>query len=438
MAHDLPTRPQRRAARAPQPGDPRHRGRDAPGDARRRHLAQRAQPAGGPGQVQRPALLRLARGRAARAAGELLPRVARASGGRAALGRRAQGRLQAPRRAAGDSDRGVAGRAPGAVRPHGRAGRGARAQRVGRGGHQTQARRPRRRRALRRAGARRAARAQPGRRLALRDRRLADDLGAVGARPTARGRPRGTRRGRAPRTAAPRLPSRWRTTSPRWPSDSTLAGAVRPRDARSCGGRGVRERAPGLGRSRRGASGCVHPRHRTRHGAQLHVLGRRRCGPGRRHDPLLVRAQARHDPDARDGQGPQLAARGRPRRRRAGHAQRRRPPAHPLHGHLRPRPEVHDLALPGPGHAAAGRREPRVRATGTPPARTSTAAAAARSSCAAGGCASSTPRFIGNRCEPTGRTSAAERCACCRSTTASRWTWSAAASRATCAATAAR
>ena len=44
-----------------------------------------------------------------------------------------------------------------------------------------------------------------------------------------------------------------------------------------------------------------------------------------------------------------------------GHAQRRGPAPHPLHGHLRPRPGVHDLALPGPGDAAARRREPHVR-----------------------------------------------------------------------------
>ena len=71
--------------------------------------------------------------------------------------------------------------------------------------------------------------------------------------------------------------------------------------------------------------------------------------------------QARHDPDGRDGQGPQLAPRGRPRWGRIGHAERRGPAAHPLHGHLRPRSDVHDVALPGPGHAAAGRREPRLR-----------------------------------------------------------------------------
>ena len=74
-----------------------------------------------------------------------------------------------------------------------------------------------------------------------------------------------------------------------------------------------------------------------------------------------MRARAGHDQDARDGQGPQHAARGRPRRRRPGHAERRRPAADPLHEHLRPGPDLDHLALPGPGHAAAGRPEPHLR-----------------------------------------------------------------------------
>ena len=128
-----------------------------------------------------------------------LARMARAAERRAARGRPAPGGVQAPRRAAGRRDRDVARRAPGAVRPHERAGRGARAQRVRRGGHPVQARGPRRRRGPHGTRARRAARARRGRRLALRHRRLADDLGAVGIRPPARGRRAGPRRRRAPR-----------------------------------------------------------------------------------------------------------------------------------------------------------------------------------------------------------------------------------------------
>ena len=51
-----------------------------------------------------------------------------------------------------------------------------------------------------------------------------------------------------------------------------------------------------------------------------------------------------------------------------------------------------DVALPGPGHAAAHRAEPDLRRRQLDRARPSTAAAAARSSCAAGGSRSSTRR----------------------------------------------
>ena len=112
---------------------------------------------------------------------------------------------------------------------------------------------------------------------------------------------------------------------------------------------------------RRGPAGRRRAGDRARYGAELHLLGRRRRGARRGEDQVLVRHQARHDPDARDGQGPQHAAGGGPRRGRVGHAERRGPAPHPVHGHLRPRPGLHDLALPGPGHAAAGRREPRLR-----------------------------------------------------------------------------
>ena len=105
----------------------------------------------------------------------------------------------------------------------------------------------------------------------------------------------------------------------------------------------------------------------------------------------------------RDGQGRQQhAARRRARRRRQGDAQRRRQAPHPLHEHLRPGADLDHVALPGPGHAAAHRAEPHVRARQRDRRRPTTAAAAARSSCAAAGSRSSNSRFFGNRCDPTG------------------------------------
>ena len=103
---------------------------------------------------------------------------------------------------------------------------------------------------------------------------------------------------------------------PARPPRSVHAARVRRDDRSFCGRRGVRRRAR---RGRGGAVGCgradrPRPGDRARHGTQLHLCGRRRRGARRGKDQVLVRAQARHDPDARDGEGPQLAAGGRPRR----------------------------------------------------------------------------------------------------------------------------
>ena len=108
-------------------------------------------------------------------------------------------------------------------------------------------------------------------------------------------------------------------------------------------------------------------------------------GTGRRHGLRTSRGR-RHGAQLHVGRG----RRGRPRRRP-------RPQVTLSGGGKRrilymntcdPRPELHDVALPGPGHAAAAVLNialERGNSTGETP----TAAAAARSSCAAAGCTSS-------------------------------------------------
>jgi hypothetical protein len=123
---------------------------------------------------------------------------------------------------------------------------------------------------------------------------------------------------------------------------------------------------------------------------------------------------------------------------RVGHAERRRPAAHPVHGHLRPRPGVHDLALPGPGHAAAGRREPHLR--GRELQWRGLRRWQWRRDLRARRAFAHRPLHV--RGEPNasgaGRTSEAERCARSPTTTPSRLRSPAAVSQPTCAATAAR
>src|SRR3712207_6315899 len=62
---DFPAGANRRAAGGSPAGDPRHGVGDARRDAGGRALAQRAEPPGRPGQAERAALLRVARGGAA-------------------------------------------------------------------------------------------------------------------------------------------------------------------------------------------------------------------------------------------------------------------------------------------------------------------------------------------------------------------------------------
>ena len=94
------------------------------------------------------------------------------------------------------------------------------------------------------------------------------------------------------------------------------------------------------------------------------------CGPS----PVTIT-------DAGHRQGRQHQHPRRPRRRRQGHAQRRRRAPDPLHGHLRPGSRCWTTAaLPGPVAAPAHRPEHDLRSTATRPGSTSRAVAAARSS----------------------------------------------------------
>ena len=122
-------------------------------------------------------------------------------------------------------------------------------------------------------------------------------------------------------------------------------------------------RAAGGGAGRRPCDRHVarRPRRRPRHPGELHLGRGGRAVRARRgrsasaavRKPVTI-AMTRH------GQGAQHEPPRRARRRRAGDAERRGPAAHPLHGHLRPGAGVDDLALPGPGGAAARRAEHRL------------------------------------------------------------------------------
>ena len=176
--------------------------------------------------------------------------------------------------------------------------------------------------------------------------------------PHAAGGPRGCRAypcRDAPTSRGDGIRLRGGGAGPGWARSGRCAGrarrALRPGPRRREGGAW---RAPRPGPRRRPAGQHVarRPRHRPRHPASCTSAAvvaavraggiiRFSCGP----NPVTIRMRA--TAKVRNTQRP-----GRPRRRRAGDAQRRGPAAHPLHGHVRSGAGVDDVALPGPGHAA--------------------------------------------------------------------------------------